>query len=202
MPATAILANPARGGRVTLAFCWAHFRRLFYEIASGGAAPIATEALERIAALYRIEDHIRGWAADERRAARQTRTQPLVVELRSWLTRQLGIVSAKSKIADAIRCGLIRFLDDGRIEIDSNAVERSMRPIALNRKNALFAGSDEGGVHWGVIASLIETCKLNDIDPQFYLADVLTKLVNDWPMSRIDELMPWVYSKPAQAAVA
>jgi hypothetical protein len=202
------LANPARGGRVTLAFCWAHFRRLFYEIASGGAAPIATEALERIVALYRIGDNIRGRGADERHAARQTRTQPLVAELRSWLAKQLGIVSAKSKIADAIRYGLkhwdglIRFLDDGRIEIDSNAVERSIRSIALNRKNALFAGSDDGGVHWGVIASLIETCKLNDVDPQFYLADVLTKLVNDWPMSRIDQLMPWSYSKPAQAAVA
>jgi transposase len=202
------LANPARGGRVTLAFCWAHFRRLFYEIASGGAAPIATEALERIAALYRIEDNIRGRGADERRAARQARARPLIAELQSWLAKQLGVVSTKSKIADAIRYGLkhwdglIRFLDDGRIEIDSNTVERSMRPIALNRKNALFAGSDEGGVHWGVIASLIETCKLNDVDPQFYLADVLIKLVNDWPMRSIDELMPWVYSKLAQAAVA
>src|SRR5690348_9965775 len=197
MPATAILANPARGGRVTLAFCWAHFRRLFYEIASGGAAPIATEALERIAALYRIEDHIRGWAADERRAARQTRTQPLVVELRSWLTRQLGIVSAKSKIADAIRCGLIRFLDDGRIEIDSNAVERSMRPIALNRKNALFAGSDEGAENWAMLASLIETCKLHRINPHAYLTDVLTRLVNNWPNRRLAELLPWAWNPEA-----
>ena len=87
--------------------------------------------------------------------------------------------------------GLVRFLDDGRIEIDSNTVERSIRPIALNRKNALFAGHDRGGVRWGIIASLIETCKLNAVDPQAYLADILTRLVNGWPMSKIDELMPW-----------
>jgi hypothetical protein len=105
-----------------------------------------------------------------------------------------------TKLADVIRYairhweGLVRFLDDGRIEIDSNTVERSIRPIALNRKNALFAGHDRGDVHWGVIASLIETCKLNAVDPQAYLADVLGRLVNGWPRSRIDELMPWAYA--------
>jgi transposase len=87
------------------------------------------------------------------------------------------------------------FLDDGRIEIDSNTVERSIRPIALNRKNALFAGSDEGGANWAIVASLIETCKLNGVNPQAWLADILTKLVNRWPLSRIDELMPWAYAK-------
>jgi hypothetical protein len=102
-----------------------------------------------------------------------------------------------TKLADVIRYairhweGLVRFLDDGRIEIDSNTVERSIRPIALNRKNALFAGHDRGDVHWGVIASLIETCKLNAVDPQAWLANVLDRLVNGWPMSKIDELMPW-----------
>ena len=202
------LADPGRGGKVTLAFCWAHLRRRFYEIASGGAAPIATEALRRIAALYRIEEDIRGRNPDQRRAIRQTRTQPLLAELRPWLAKQLDAVSGKSKIADAIRYGLrhwdglTRFLEDGRIEIDSNTVERAIRPITLNRKNALFAGGDEGGVHWGVIATLIETCKLNDVDPEAYLAEVLAKLVNDWPMSRIDDLLPWAYIKPARAAVA
>ena len=88
------------------------------------------------------------------------------------------------------------FLDDGRVEIESNLVERTIRPIALNRKNALFAGSDQGGVHWGVIASLIETCKLNAVDPQAYLADVLTRLVNRHPASQIDQLMPWAYANP------
>lgn len=90
--------------------------------------------------------------------------------------------------------GLIRFLDDGRIEIDSNTVERSIRPIALNSKDALFAGHDRGGVHWEIIASLTETCKLNVVDPQAYLADVLGRLVNGWPMSKIDQLMPWAYA--------
>jgi transposase len=192
------LADPARaGGPVTLAFCWAHLRRRFYEIVAGGNAPIAREALERIGALYRIEATIRGRSPDQRHAVRQSDTRPLVAALRSWLEVQLGVVSGKSKIAEAIRYalrhweGLGRFLDDGRIEIDSNTVERAIRPIALNRKNALFAGSDQGGVHWGVLASLVETSKLNAVDPIAYLADVLTKLVQGWPMSRIDELMPW-----------
>src|SRR4249920_2328763 len=90
--------------------------------------------------------------------------------------------------------GLERFLEDGRIEIDSNTVERSMRPIALNRKNALFAGHDVGAENWACLASLVETCKLHGIDPQAYFADVLTKLVNLWPESRLDELMPWAWA--------
>jgi len=116
-------------------------------MAKGGTAPIANEALARIAPLYRIETEIRGQGPDLRRAVRQARTQPLVAELRTWLTKQLQLVSAKSKMAEAIRYGLrhwdglTRFLDDGRIEIDSNTIERSIRPIALNRKNALFASS-------------------------------------------------------------
>ena len=113
---------------------------------------------------------------------------------------KLELISQKTKLAEAIRyalsrwAGLTRFIDDGRIEIDSNVVERSIRPIALNRKNALFAGSDGGGEHWAIIASLIETCKLNGIDPQAYLADVITRIVNDHPNSRIDELLPWAYA--------
>ena len=95
------------------------------------------------------------------------------------------------------RDGLGQFLDDGRIEIDTNVVERAIRPIALNRKNALFAGSDEGGANWAIIASLIETCKLNGANPHAWLTDTLTKLVNRWPQSRIDELMPWTYAKAA-----
>ena len=202
------LADSRRANQVTLAFCWAHLRRRFYEMAKGGTAPIANEALARIATLYRIETEIRGQDPDARRAVRQARTQPLIADLRAWLARQLGLVSGKSKMAEAIRYGLrhweglTRYIDDGRIEIDSNTVERSIRPIALNRKNALFAGSDEGGTHWGVIASLVETSKLNAVDPEAYLADVLAKLINDWPMSRIDELLPWAYIAPAQAAVA
>ena len=135
-------------GPATLAFCWAHWRRRFYEIAKAGPAPIAQEALPRIAALYAIEKRIRGHSAEERVAVRQAESKPLVDALKSWLESELRRVSGKSVIAVAIRYGLnhwdglVRFLEDGRIEIDTNAVERSIRPIALNRKNALFAGHD------------------------------------------------------------
>jgi transposase len=188
------------GGPVTLAFCWSHWRRRFYEIAKAGPAPIASEALERIAALYAIEAAIRGRSAEARAAVRQAQSKPLIDALKTWLEGELARVSGKSVIATAIRYGLrhwdglVRFIDDGRIEMDTNAVERSMRPIALNRKNALFAGHDEGAANWACIASLIETCKLNGVNPQAYLADVLSKLVNLWPASRIDQLMTWAWA--------
>lgn len=193
----------AETSAVQLAFCWAHVRRRFYELATAGPAPIASEALQRIAALYEIEKDIRGCTADERRAVRQEKLRPLIAALEPWLREKLSLISQKTKLAEAIRYtlsrweGLTRFIDDGRIEIDSKIVERSIRPIALNRKNALFAGSDGGGEHWAIIASLIETCKLNGVDPQTYLADVLTKIVNDHPNSQIDDLMPWAYASHA-----
>ncbi len=189
----------AERGDVQLAFCWSHVRRRFYELATAGSAPIASEALERIAGLYAIEKEIRGRGADERRTIRQERSRPIVDHLAPWLRAKLALISQKTKLAEAIRYalsrwdGLSRFLDDGCIEIDSNVVERSIRPIALNRKNALFAGSDSGGEHWAVIASLIETCKLNAVDPHAYLTDVITKIVSGHPNSRIDELLPWAY---------
>jgi transposase len=194
------IANAAPPETIRLAFCWAHLRRKFFDIAKGGNAPIASEALERIAALYAIEKTIRGRSADERRAVRQERSRPLVLALKVWLQHQLARVSAKATIADEIRYGLnhwdglARFLDDGRIELDTNIVERGIRPIVLNRKNALFAGHDQGAENWACIASLIETCKLNGVEPQAYFADVLTRLVNLWPASRIDELMPWAWA--------
>ena len=183
----------------TLAYCWSHCRRKFYEIAEAGHAPIAEEALRRIADLYAIEADIRATSQEERHAARQARARPLVEQLRAWLEAQLARLSGKSQLAEAIRYalrhweGLGRFLDDGRIEIDTNVVERTIRPIALNRKNALFAGSDHGAEHWATIASLIETCKLNSVNPHTYLTDVLERLVAGHLNSRIDELMPWRY---------
>ncbi len=144
----------AQRGDVQLAFCWSHVRRRFYELAQGGMAPIASEALSRIAALYRIEDEIRGRAASERRAVRQQRSRPVVDALQPWLREKLSLISQKTKLAEAIRyalsrwVGLCLFLEDGRIEIDNNIVERAIRPLALNRKNALFAGSDGGAAHW------------------------------------------------------
>jgi transposase len=185
---------------ITLAFCWAHVRRGFFEIARKGNAPIATQALLRIAALYKIEEGIRGKSAEERRAVRQQQSTPHCEALKRFLEKQLGRVSAKAPIAQAIRYalkhweGLTRFLNDGRIDLDSNIVERSMRPQGLTRKNALFAGHDNGAENWAIVASLIETCKLSGIDPYRYLADVLGRLVNLWPNARLDELLPWKWA--------
>jgi transposase len=190
----------AQRGDVRLAFCWSHVRRRFYELAAAGPAPIASEALERIASLYAIENDIRGRSAEERSGVRQQLSRPIIDDLEPWLRAKLALISQKSKLAEAIRYALSRwegltwFLDDGRIEIDSNVVERAIRPIALNRKNALFAGSDGGGGHWAVVASLIETCKLVGVDPQRYLTDVITKIVGGHPNSRIDDLLPWAYA--------
>jgi hypothetical protein len=198
------LADPKRGGGpVTLAYCWAHWRRQWFDIAKSPPAPIAAEVLQRIAELYQIEAEIRGEEADARRAVRQQKSKPLIEALKSWLEEMLRQVPSGSSTAKAIRYGfnqwdgLLRFLDDGRIEIDSNTVERSMRPVALNRKNALFAGSDEGAENWAMLASLIETCKLHGINPHAYLTDVLTKLVNNWPNRRLGELLPWAWTPEA-----
>ncbi len=194
----------AEKGDVLLAFCWTHVRRRFYELAVGGSMPIASEALERIAALYAIEKDIRGRSADERRAVRQDRSRPILDALEPWLREKLALISQKSKLAEAIRYALSRwngltlFVDDGRVEIDSNVVERAIRPIALNRKNALFAGSDGGAENWAIVASLIETCKLNGVDPNAWMADTLAKIVNGHLNSEIDELLPWAYAAPQQ----
>jgi transposase len=192
----------ARKNSVCLACCWSHVRRRFYELAAAGSAPIANEALERIAALYAVEKDIRGHNAEERRAAREENSRPIVDAFEPWLREKLALISQKTKLAEAIRYalsrwdGLTRFIDDGRIEIDSNVVERAIRPIALNRKNALFAGSDGGGENWAIVASLVETCKLNGVDPQTYMADVLTKIANGHLANKLDELMPWAYATP------
>ena len=161
---------------VTIAHCWAHCRRKFFDFAKTAPAPLAEEALRRIAALYAIEAQIRGSSADQRRAIRQERTKPLVAELKIWFEERLARLSGKSVLAGAIRYalnqwdGLVRFLDDGRIEMDTNAVERSMRPIALNRKNALFAGHDLGAENWAVLASLVETALCRMRHRQVYAA--------------------------------
>jgi transposase len=196
-----VTGDKARPGQnlpqVTLAFCWSHVRRGFYDQAKTGTAPVASEALRRIAALYEIDARARGRSPAERLAIRHAESRPLVTELRSWFETQLARLPARGPTADAIRYalkhwdGLERFLADGHIELDSNSVERAMRPVALSRKNSLFAGSDEGGENWACSASLIETCKLNNVNPQTYITDVLTRIVNGWPHDRIDELMPW-----------
>lgn len=199
------LGAPSRdGGAVTLAYCWSHLRRKFYAVYVGGNAPIATETLARLKKLYEIEADIRGLPPEVRRSVRQQQSKPIVEALKPWFEASLAKVSKGGKLGKALRYGLrhwdglCRFLDDGRIEIDSNCVERSIRGLALTRKNALFAGHDQGATNWAMIASLLETCKLNQVDPLAWLTDVLTKLVNLWPASKIDDLMPWAYvKKPA-----
>jgi transposase len=184
-----------RRQQIQLAFCWAHVRRKFYELAD--SSPVATEVLRRIALLYAIEDGARGCSADQRRSVRAERSRMIVDDLRQYLDARGAQVSAKSKLGEAIRYtltrwdGLSRFIDDGRVDLDSNTVERSIRPLALNRKNALFAGSDEGGDKWAVIATLIECCKLNVVNPHEWLADTLSRLANGHPAIRVGELMPW-----------
>jgi transposase len=190
----------AKGGDVRLAFCWSHVRRPFYELAASGPAPIASEMLQRIGELYAVEREIRGRSPEERCAVREEKSRPVVDALQPWLTAKLELISQKSKLAEAIRYALSRweglslFLGDGRIELDSNTVERAIRPITLNRKNALFAGSDGGGEHWAILASLIETAKMNDVEPHAYVADILTRLANGHQNSRLDELLPWNYA--------
>jgi transposase len=143
------------------------------------------------------EGDIRGLPPELRQAIRQQRSKPEIEGLKPWFEASLAQVSKGGKIGKAIGYGLNRYLDDGRIEIDSNTVERSIRGLALTRKNALFAGHDRGAAGWAMIASLLETCKLNAVDPLGWTTDVRTKLVNRWPASRIDELMPWAYAKAA-----
>ncbi|GAO55723.1 IS66 family transposase [Novosphingobium sp. MD-1] len=184
-----------RRQQVGLAFCWAHVRRKFYELAD--SSPVATEVLRRIAMLYAIEEQVRGTSAEQRRAVRAEQARVIVDDLHIYLEARLRQVSAKSKLADAIRYALTRwaglslFLDDGRVELDSNTVERSIRPLALNRKNALFAGSDEGGDNWAVIATLIENCKIHGINPHAWLAEALSRLAGGHPANAVGELMPW-----------
>ena len=186
-----------RRQQVVLAFCWAHVRRKFFELAP--TSPVATEVLRRITKLYLVEDDVRGLSPELRRAARTERSRVIVDDLRVYLDARLRQVSAKSKLAEAIRYaltrwdGLTRFVDDGRIEMDSNTVERSIRPLALNRKNALFAGSDEGGENWAVVATLIEVCKLNGVNPHAWLTATLSKLAAGHSANQLAELMPWIH---------
>jgi transposase len=185
---------------ITLAFCWSHVRREFIALAKGKTAPIATETLQRIAALYAVEVEIRGKPPGIRQAARQAKSKPMVEMLFTWLETQLARLPAGSPTAQAIRYalnhrnGLIQFLDNGMIELDNNVAERAIRPLCLSRKNALFASGDDGGTRWAAVASLVETCKLNGVDPMRYFTELLTRLVNGWPNSRIDELMPWCWA--------
>jgi len=183
-------------GDILEAACWAHVRRPFFDIHEHDRSPIAAEALTRIGGLYAIESAIRGRAPEERKAARQEHAGPLLAELHTWLQNTLAQVSKKSALAVAIRyaltrwTALTRYRDHGGIEIDNNAAERSLRGVALGRKNYLFAGSDAGGERAAVFYSLLGTAKLNGLDPEGYLRTVLERIA-EHPINRIDELLPW-----------
>ena len=183
-------------GTVTEAACWAHVRRKFFDAHAATSSPIAKEALERIADLYAIEAQIKGKPPDERRRCRQEQSLFLVADLKAWAETALQKISGKSELAKAMRYAQSRwpalccYLNDGRVEIDNNAAERSIRSIALGRKNYLFAGSDTGGQRAAAIYSLIETCKLNGIDPEAYMRNILTRIA-DHKINRIPELLPW-----------
>ena len=182
---------------IALAACWAHTRRKFYEVHQATGSPIAAEALRRIGELYAVEDRIRGRAAELRRMVRQELARPLVASLKLWLEAELHRVAPRSPLSDAIRYALVRwdalchYLNDGRVELDTNTVERAIRPVALGRKNHLFAGSDGGADRWAIVCSLITTAKLNDREPYAYLKDVLERMTNGHPASRLDDLLPW-----------
>ncbi len=201
------LAEGRADGSVRLAFCWAQCRRRFYELHVATASPLAAEVLARISKLYEIEADIRGQPPGARRSERQARSRPLAEALHAWLEVQVTRVSGKSGLAEAIRYalrhweGLAVFLDDGRVEMDTNPVERAIRPIALSRKNALFAGSDDGARHWAVANTLIATAKLNDIEPLAYITDVLERIVSRRTKAHeLHSLLPWNW-RPADQTI-
>ena len=192
------LTDPNRdGGPITLAACWAHLRRRFYELHAAGLSETATWTVERMATLWAVEQEVRGRDPDTRRSARQRVAAPVVAELFERWEAELRRIPGKGKLAEAIRYALrrrddlVRFLDDGRIEIDTNIVERAIRPQTITRKNALFAGSDGGGRTWATIATLLATAKINSVDPYAWLKLTLERIADGWPNRNIDALMPW-----------
>jgi transposase len=206
------LVEARKDASIQLAFCWAHARRPFYEFYTSTESPLAAEVLARIGKLYEIEAEIRGKPPDVRQAVRQRRSRPLIEELHKWLQDHLPRVPGWSDLAKAMRYalrhwgGLILYLDDGRLEMDSNVVERAIRPVTITRKNSLFAGSDGGARHWAIAMTLIQTAKLNGIDPMAWLTDVLERVVSGRTKAHeLHTLLPWNWhangaAKSAEAA--
>lgn len=201
------LYNPNRKpGPIIEAACWAHGRRKLFVLADLAKSPLAIEAVRRIDAIFDIEREVNGLTAEQRRTVRQVRIAPLLTSLERWMRHERGKLSRHADVAKAMDYMLkrwnsfTRFLDDGRICLTNNAAERAVRGIALGRKAWLFAGSDRGGERAAAMYSLIVTARLNDLDPRAWLADVLAR-IGDHPASRLHELLPWHWPRPAPAAL-
>ncbi len=181
----------------------AHVRRKFVDVFASQGSAIAKEAIERIAELYAVEKEARGTRPEERITLRRTKAKPIFDDLEEWLHTQLPRISGKSPLAQAIRYALGRmpkarpYLSNGHLELDNNTAERAVRPVAIGRKNWMFAGSEGGGKAMAIAYTLIETAKLNGVDPQAWLTWVLAQIA-DHKINRLDELLPWRYA--AQAA--
>jgi transposase len=194
-----------KAGPIIEAACWAHARRKFFDLARINKAPIASEAVARIDVLFAIEREINGVASPQRMAVRTERSRPLILELEGWLREQRARISKNSDTGKAIDyslkrwAALTRFLDDGRVCMTNNVAERELRAVAVGRRNWTFAGSDEGGRRAAAVYTLIATAKLNDVDPQAWLADMLSRLL-DYPAKRISDLLPWNWLAERRAA--
>jgi len=197
-----------KSNRVFEVGCWGHARRKIWDVHQVKATTATTELLERIGGLYAVEEQVRGQPPDIRCAARQSQSKPQLEDLKRRMEAIRLQLSAKSALAVAITyalkrwMALTRYIDDGRLEIDNLIAERAIRGIALGRRNWLFAGSKAGGERAAAIYSIVETCKLNGVEPRAYITDVMHKIAADWPNSRLDELMPWNWSKPQKPASA
>jgi Transposase IS66 family/IS66 C-terminal element len=188
---------------------WAHARRKIYDVFVATKSPIAEEAVKRIAELYAIESGVRGEPAEERQRVRHEKSRPLVEAMHVWLNEQLGRIPGASTLAKAIRYalnhwnGLVMFLEDGRLELDTNTVERAIRPVTITKKNSLFAGNDNGGRHWAIIATLVQSAKLNGVEPLAWLTDVLERMVSGrTKRHELETLLPWNWKAAKEAEAA
>jgi transposase len=193
--------------RLIHAACWAHARRKFYDVFEATKSPIAEQALQRIGELYQIEAEIAGQPTEMRLAVRQDRALPLLNDLRDWLIAQRRRLSAKNALARAIQYALgrwealVRYAGDGRLAIDNNVAERALRGIAITRKNFLFLGSEAGGERAAILYTVVESAKLNGLDPEAYLADLIDRMARGHPINRLGELLPWNWQRqPARMA--
>jgi transposase len=204
----ALEAPDRPSGSIKLAFCLAHLRRRFVDLHKSTGSSITAQIIKLLGRIYRIEAEIRGTSAEHRLSVRREKSKPLMVELKTLLDDTLARISAKSTLAEDIRYaqghwgGLTRFLDDGRIEVDNNMIERQMRPIGISRRNSLFAGSDGGAESWAILASLLQTAKLNGHDPYAWLNDVLTRIVSgEVKNNELKQLLAWNW-RPRQTQPA